>query len=213
MKKASLLFTLLSLTASSYAADEIVQNGETRTNPITLSNDGDRAIIEEGGTLATTTNDAILMNDANQTTLNQGTISTTSGVGIASHFNNAVITNNGLISTTGSNGHGIFTQGGSNRVITNSGLISTEGNNAIGIVNDGVNNHIINSGTIRSAKHFALDISGTNPTLTLLRGSNLQGDVQITPLVNLNVETGLNLALTLGKGGFSTLGISAPFVS
>ncbi|NGX53624.1 MAG: hypothetical protein K1000chlam4_00338 [Chlamydiae bacterium] len=212
MKKASLLFTLLSLTASSYATDEIVQNGETRTNPITLSNDGDRAIIEEGGTLATTTNDAILMNDENQTTLNQGTISTTSGVGISSHFNNAVITNNGLISTTGSAGHGIFTQGGSDRVITNSGLISTEGNNAIGIINDGVNNHIINSGTIRSAQSFALTISGTNPTLTLLRGSNLQGKVLATPSFNLNVETGLNLALTLTQGSFTALGISAPFV-
>jgi len=88
---------------------------------------------------------------------------------------------------------------------------------ADGIFNESNAVHIVNSGTIRTAddSSSALDLQGTNQTVSLLRGSNLQGFVQtINDGLNLNVETGLNLALTLEpfSAGFDNLGIEAPFV-
>ncbi len=223
MRKASLLFTLLSLATSSYALDQVVRSGETETNAIDLTNDGDRAIVEEGGTLAPSTSGAkaITMSNDNQTALNQGTISTK---GSSAHgiFNNqrasAVITNSGSISTISNFSHGIFSNQGDSAVITNSGSITTIGNTADGIRNsggssDGVvitnsgvitvtgttavgirsdsspNVHVINSGTIRSAQFRAIDLGGTNPTLTLLRGSNLQGGVRALSSFNLIIHS------------------------
>jgi len=106
-----------------------------------------------------------------------------------------------------------------NVVITNSGQITTTDSDADGIFNDNdfSNVHIINSGTIRSTQGFALNLQGTaSQTLSLLRGSNLDGGVHVETVdLDLNVETGLNLALTLdptSTAGFGTLGIDAPFV-
>ncbi|MCC5832644.1 MAG: autotransporter domain-containing protein [Chlamydiales bacterium] len=156
---------------------------------------------------------------------------------------NSVIKNSGHILTSGNNSSDGIRTGGSNSVVNNSGTILISGNQSAGINNLGENTvitnsghiiatgddlsagivssagsdvHVINSGTIRSRESFALLFQNeTNPTLTLLRGSNLQGLVQVTEdLLNLNVETGLNLALTLTdvSSGFNNLGIEAPFV-
>ncbi|NGX54297.1 MAG: hypothetical protein K1000chlam4_01023, partial [Chlamydiae bacterium] len=128
MRKVTLLFSLLSLTIPCHAVDQVVRSGETSTIPIDLLNDGDRAIVEEGGVLTTDGASAITVNDDNQTALNQGTISTINNNNHGIHNNgkdNAVITNSGRISTTGSTANGIFNDGGVNAVITNSGLIST----------------------------------------------------------------------------------------
>jgi len=154
--------------------------------------------------------------------INSGTIRTVqpgfviaSAHGIFNSGATAVITNSGLITTGGSGAHGIFNSGGATAVITNSGLISTAGNGAHGISNTGADVHIINSGTIRvaAANAFVLNLTGIDPTLSLLRGSNLDGNVNVgATALNLNVETGLNLALTLNSGSFGSLGIDAPFV-
>ncbi|MFZ0565449.1 MAG: autotransporter domain-containing protein, partial [Chlamydiales bacterium] len=317
-----ILLAALKLSIPTYAVTVIVPDGEIEVDTITLADDGDVAIIEEGGAVAVNGVNGIEMNNINQSVFNQGRIfvlgvgsfgilnnnngnsliineglissiddainssvvgnnvviinngqiSTfgNSGVGIVSNQtgDNTVITNNGQISTAGNSSFGIstlvtgdnvvvtnsglistlgssslgmgITVFGSNVAITNSGLISTVGNSADGllvdvtgsnlvitnsglittegVVSDAIqadndNVQIINSGTLRSAQSFAILISGADPTLTLLRGSNIQGPVVSSddPL-NLNVETGLNLALTLDGGStFGALGIEAPF--
>ncbi|MCH9626872.1 MAG: hypothetical protein S4CHLAM2_05030 [Chlamydiales bacterium] len=153
---------------------------------------------------------------------------------------NSQVTNNGLLYSVGDASFGIFDQTGSANLYTNNGSIVSQGMNSVGFAvssstdvtfqnnstviadGDGVisdtgdtNFHLINSGTIKSNQSFALLLGGTNPTLSLLRGSNLQGPVQaVDDSLNLNVQTGLNLALTLDPGGmgFGTLGIESPFV-
>lgn len=148
---------------------------------------------------------------------NTGTIFTagTSSNAIDNQFaDNLSITNSGSIITTNVGSKGIF-QSESNSIIRNSGLISTSGVDAEAIFMDGDNNHIINSGTIKSSQSFAIQIGGLGNALSLLRGSNLQGPVAFfdNPLT-LNVERGLNLALTFVNvsPGLITAGIDAPFV-
>lgn len=108
-----ILTTTLALCTSVYAIEQVVRSGETETSPITLANDGDGALIEEGGTLSTGASNGIDMNNNNQTALNNGTLSTTgaSARGISNGSgNNATITNNGTISTTGgTSAYGILT--------------------------------------------------------------------------------------------------------
>ncbi|NGX46554.1 MAG: hypothetical protein K940chlam2_01746 [Chlamydiae bacterium] len=273
MKKitVTLCATLSLLTPFLGATTTVIGPGQTETNTVTVANAGDELIIEEGGAVTTTNEDAVSMNADNQKTTNDGAISTTgaSARGILNNGgSNAVITNSGSISTTGSGASGILTIVGDNVVITNSGSISTTESNAYGIVNDsgafavitnsgsisttnltahgivndgdnvvitnsgsisttesnayGIfinfnsdNAHVINSGTIYSALSNALDFQGSTPTLTLLRGSNIQGPVKVSnsaASLALNVEKGLNLALTLTGNNFGTLGISLPFV-
>ncbi|MFZ0565019.1 MAG: autotransporter domain-containing protein, partial [Chlamydiales bacterium] len=128
--------------------------------------------------------------------------------------NNSVITNSGSIVVSGDSAFGIANNAtGSNIVVVNSGLVSVSGENSSGIISNSDDVHVINSGTVISAQDFAIFLSGADPTLSLLRGSNIQGPVfpSSSPL-NLNVETGLNLVLTLDTGGtFGALGIEAPF--
>jgi len=186
------------------------------------NNTGARVVITNSGLISTTGGDARGINNtgADAVITNSGQLSTT-GASAFGIFNtglgaiNAVITNSGLISTTGDDASGI-NNAGADAVITNSGRILTEGTNTHGILNTGANVHIINSGTIRSLRGFALRLTGLNQTLSLLRGSNLQGGVLVgDTALNLNVETGLNLALTLDNtstAGFGALGIDAPFV-
>ncbi len=79
---------------------------------------------------------------------------------------------------------------------------------------------IANSGTIVALESgtYALNFEGSNQTLNLLRGSNIQGAVIVSSIfaLNLNVETGLNLALTLDPASsrtYGSFGIQAPFVN
>lgn len=241
MKRISILLTALSFGLPGYGLLFVVPSGETEITTLTLPDDGDRAIIEGGGAISTAGSPGVVMNNDNQETLNSGRISTTGDMaqGIINAGDNAVITNSGTISTTGTLSSGIFNAGGDNAIITNNGTISTTGDGAHGIANTGDNTvvvsngtilttglnsngidnagtnfHVLNSGTIRSAEALTLNLTGANPTVTLLRGSNLQGPVRTIDLLNLNVETGLNLALTLTNDsvGFANLGITAPFV-
>ncbi len=122
--------------------------------------------------------------------------------------------NSGFISTLGLAAHGISSSG-SNGSITNSGFLAVSGVGSYGIGALGSDVLVVNSGTVQSAQSDAIHMIGPNPTLALLRGSNIQGPVEtIGDTVNLNVETGLNLALTLSAAslGYNALGIEAPFV-
>ncbi|NGX61970.1 MAG: hypothetical protein K940chlam9_01462, partial [Chlamydiae bacterium] len=241
---------------------QVVPKGTTETAPITLDDERDGLIVEKGGAIEVTDEEAAVNIEASEQFVeNNGRITTTSGTGFftlgISNLGNAqgVFTNNGLIEATGTDGTGaeaIFNgEGADDAVITNSGEIrATSGSSfALGILNDNAddavitnsglietiaenpglsigiqsqnstNTQIINSGTIIAKSNeglgFAISFFDSNPTLTLLRGSNLQGQVfsRDDPL-NLNVETGLNLALTLNSAGmsFGELGIEAPFV-
>jgi len=186
-----------------------------------FNSSGNNAIITNNGLISTEASFAPgIVNDGGNNAIitNNGLISTkdTVSYGIEnSGGDNNIITNNGLISTKGDGAEGIECSG-DNNIITNSGLLSVAGIDARGIDSaSGSNNHVINSGTIRSLQSDAIRMEGTNPNLTLLRGSNLQGPVNIVnDSLYLTVETGLNLALTLtdGNDGFANLEIEAPFV-
>ena len=206
------------------AANQTVLNKGTITttgagaNGDGINNVGNaNAVITNSGIIATQgTNSHGIFNSggANALITNSGTITTLglTAFGIANTGANALITNRGAISTLGETAYGIY-NAGADALITNSGTISTLGETAHGIRSIGANVHIINSGTIHSAQGDALQLTNVNPTLTLLRGSILQGPVNVTQPLNLNVETGLNLALVLNPGQtFNALGIDAPFV-
>ena len=240
--------TLLALSLPLSALDYKVVEGETVTDAIVLSNDGDRLTVEEGGAIefpgGVVPTIAVELEGEEQEVRNLGRIATTgdatTAISIDNTAENARILNTGEITTVGDNATGIE-NGGENTTIENSGRIATEGEFASGISSDGdglriVNSgeitaegefsaaifinasdtHIINSGKLRSAQDSALSLEGSNLELTLLRGSNIEGKVVfLGDPVDVNVETGLNLALILDPASdttFGELGIHAPFV-
>ena len=177
---------------------------------VVMTNSGQISVTGDFG------NGLLNFNGSNVVMTNSGLISTTgSGVwGVSSNGDNGVITNSGQISTTGQQAYGIGTYNvANNTLIINTGSISATGVSAHGISDafGGDNSHVINSGTIYSAQSFALYLTGDNNILTLLRGSNLQGPVRVGSNFTLNVERGLNLALTLNLGSFDNVEISAPY--
>ncbi len=123
------------------------------------------------------------------------------------------VTNNGKVLTRGESSHAIFSEG-AHTVISNNGRLFALGDKAIGIVAAGPDTHIINSGSVHSSTTHAIRFDEGNSTLTLLRGSTIQGSVFTNKPLNMNVESGLNLYLSLDAGGdtFHNLGINAPFV-
>lgn len=206
-----------------------------------IESSGSNALITNSGSISTTGQAAygIFSQGSNAVITNSGLVSTTevSARGIRSQGSNAVIRNNGSISTTGDGGHGIESSGsdalitisgmisttgdgargifsvGSDAVITNSGLISSI--QSFGIFSAGSDAVITNSGTIISEQSFAIRFAGDDPTLTLKKGSNLQGGViSNSDTLNLNVEKGLNLLLTLDDGSqdFGNLNIDSPYI-
>ncbi|MCH9626873.1 MAG: hypothetical protein S4CHLAM2_05040 [Chlamydiales bacterium] len=137
---------------------------------------------------------------------------------------NAKFVNTGSIETEGDSAHGIFYSAttlsaavdfnADYDVYNAGGTIYVQGLSSDGIQDLSDNAHVINSGTIVSEQSISINFGSdpdTNPTLTLLRGSNIQGIAQAGSL-NLNVETGLNLAFLMDTAtGFNQLGIEAPF--
>ncbi|NGX54888.1 MAG: hypothetical protein KR126chlam2_00508 [Chlamydiae bacterium] len=185
-----------------------------------IFNSGANAMITNSGTIGITLGaDSYGIHNssgANAVITNNGAIS----VGIDSFgiynlsSSNVSITNNrtATILALGSGARGINNVTGNNAVITNSGIISASGSGAIGInstSSTGV--RINNAGIIRSAQSDALNL-GNSHTLSLLRGSLLEGTVSVGSSFTLIVERGLNLFLTLGSGGFDSLDVSMPFV-
>lgn len=147
---------------------------------------------------------------ANQVVDNRGTIVTFGGGGDAILVAGITPTafNSGTIITSGGGAHGLRS-GAAGAILVNSGLVSVSGPIADGVFSVTANNVLTNSGTIRSS-NYAINFSGADSTVNLLRGSSLQGAVRSVNPLNLNVETGLNLALTI-EGDFAALGIDAPF--
>ncbi|MCH9627247.1 MAG: hypothetical protein S4CHLAM2_08820 [Chlamydiales bacterium] len=124
--------------------------------------------------------------------------------------------NTGSIITTGtgsSRAVELFDSAGA--VVRNGGLIASANEDGVSFTASSSDGHLINGGTIKGGAGFSAIVytdSSTNPTLTLLRGSNIQGSVNsFTDPINLNVESGLNLLLTLSNGSLGSLGIEAPF--
>lgn len=211
------LFTLS--ISGSYAADFVVENGQTVTTTQVLTDDGDQGLIEAGGVINVNAT-GVLMQNNNQQVQNFGLISTTGNgyVGIRNENGfNALIINEGQITTNGLVSHGIFNFNADNATIVNRGSIFASGVGAEGIfINQSDNPTVVNSGTIISEQAEAILFeSSSNPTLVLQQGSNLQGRVgSISHNLNLNVEKGLNLLLTLSDASneFGNLNIDSPYV-
>ncbi len=186
------------------------------------NNIGSNAVITNSGSITTTGSSAYAIRNEQQSGVqitNSGTVSTT-GANSDAIYNNSSdshqFVNTGKISTTNTNSDGVRNLGGASYNITNSGTISVTGSTSDAIASTGANTKITNSGTIKSSQSFALNLSGTNPTLTLLFGSNIQGEIQVsTDPLNLNVQEGLNLRLTIddSSNGFGTLGIDSPYIT
>ncbi len=159
---------------------------------ITATSSTNSTIINNGlifieGNFSTVPADGIRLVAASNTLLNSGEIRTTgtSDAGIRLQGASAAVKNTGLIQSTGTGSYGIKVDvGGANSIITNNGTI------------------IANS----DPTSFAISLDGANTTLNLQRESNIQGAVQLTQNSTLNVQKGLNLALTTtGAGAFTTI--------
>ncbi len=175
-------------------------------------------MITNSGLISTTSGIGIRFNDTvGGVILNSGRISTTGGgahgIELFDVSTDAVIGNSGTIITQGGGAHGINVSDNAERAtIINSGKIITTGAGANAFFHGAPNCHIINSGILSSVGSLAInDISG-DLTLTLLRGSNIQGGVEVIAPLNVNVETGLNLALTIDSSDFGAFGIQAPYI-
>ncbi len=198
---------------------QIVNSGSIRSedsNSPGISSDSDGFQAINSGSIVTEGTGSIGIDFGTGTTFdvaNFGYISTIGGSahGILSTGSEVVLTNTGAISVLGTNAGGVNVVGGTDFLFTNSGTVIAQGTGGNGVTGGATNMHVVNSGTIVSTQANALNFIGVNPMLTLLRGSNLQGAVQTTNPLALNVENGLNLALTLGSGSFGTLNIEAPF--
>ena len=174
----------------------IVSIGGVRADGMRINNSL-ASIAENSGTIFTTGNDA-------------------EGIIVEGNSSFSQITNTGLIVTEGQGGQGIVVASADNVIVKNGGVITVSNFNtaAILINNDADNVQFINSGTLRSinglAMNFATNVN--NPTLTLLRGSRIQGAINtnVDPL-NVNVESGLNLGFAVANQGLGNLNIGAPF--
>ena len=198
---------------------EVINRGTIRvtaanTQAINIGGVSSQAI--NYGTISTqgTQSHGIVSESNSSLMVNYGLISTadSSAIGMSSTGNSTKIINDGTISTVGATAQGIASTGSANQIV-NTGLVSTTAVNAQAILSQGADVSVTNSGTILSAQSYALQFTGTNPTLTLLLGSNIQGGVITDSALNLNVEEGLNLRLTIEEtNGFGRLNIPSPYV-
>lgn len=182
---------------------------------------GSNSFILNTGLITTTGSGVIGIRNTGLDTviINTGSIFTSGGSmsdGMQISGDNVSITNSGSIISTGFSSDGIRHDGGANAVIRNSGLILATQAFSDGISSSSDDVHIINSGTIKSSEAFAVIFNGgLRANLSLLRGSNLQGRVgYFDHPLSLNVERGLNLALTFDdtSPGLITRGVDAPFI-
>ncbi|MGJ7526941.1 autotransporter outer membrane beta-barrel domain-containing protein [Variovorax sp. GB1P17] len=188
-------------TTTPGTGDTVVCDGTTTGSPSVIAVPGSTGVsitVNNGATLSTTANQALLIQDGSSIT-NNGTITVTGpgtggggrGAMIATGSDN-VLTNNGTIRTasTGPGAVGILvTSNSSTRtVITNSGSITTTGGSSHGISTLGPGNTVTNSGTI--------DVSGRASKGVYLQGGNGVANL----LVNTGTirATGANTSATSG---------------
>ncbi len=181
-----------------------------------LSVGGANARLENFGSILTTGDfSAGLRSDGTNTLVtNTGVVSTTgdNADAILVNLAGASVLNAGLVSTIGMTSDGVSIDG-SGISVRNTGVITATGTGSFGIEGsvNATDLVLANSGTIQGTA-AAITMQGTNPTLNLLKGSNLQGLIEVGNPLNLGVETGLNLALTLNSGSYGSVAISAPSV-
>lgn len=178
-----------------------------------LRADGANSVVTNEGTVVSGSADGIDADGANAAITNSGAI-TGGNNGISSTGTNAEISNSGeveslflhAIRTDGQNAevvntgtltgnvHGIRTSG-NNSSVTNTGNIS--GQSAGIAVFDGTDITVVNSGKITGG-NFAVFVDGSasNTTLVLGAGSVLDGAVEFGSASTLDVQNGLNLALS-----------------
>jgi len=140
---------LLAGAGASMAADFTVESGQTETATQELTDPGDRGLIEAGGAIDTSGENAVDSLNDYQTVANDGLITTSGGFvyGINSTGLNARIDNAGDIATSGEQADGINSTGDDAR-IDNSGSITTTGVHAFGIYSTGDDARIDNGGSI-----------------------------------------------------------------
>jgi hypothetical protein len=143
------------------------------------------------------------------TVLNNGRILTSGATsdGIYSNVAGSTNINNGLIQVTGDGSFGMESLA-SNTSLSNHGIILASGLFARGISASATGAVITNSGTIianSDPTSAAIQFQAANPILNLQRGSNIQGSVLLSQPGTLNVQKGLNLALTTTGATFTTI--------
>ena len=196
-------------------SDNTITNSATATGDgFGIGAEGDDNTITNTGT-ATASDYGIYAIGTGDTITNSGT-ATGGGFGIYTEGTGNKISNSGTATGDGVYGPGIATFGNGN-TITNSG--TAEG--YIGIYTDGTGNTIANSGKIIGGE-AAVYFYGTDNTLTLLSGTNVQGLLDLGPEVptlvpgynTLVIGRRLSTALTYLGGDSVILDTSGmPFVS
>ena len=182
---------------------------------------GSGCTLINSGTIITSGDEANgmeLIGNSSGTVINSGSITASGDTAHGIRFTASTTTsiaNSGSILASGPTSDGINLQLSSTNVtINNSGLIQASGTSGDGLNSSSANTTLINSGTIKSVSANAINFTGANPTLSLKRGSNLQGTVNSDNALNLIVERGLNLRLTIEElNGFGTITTSMPYVT
>lgn len=169
-------------------------------------------ILTNSGTITTSgsSSSGLLAFGLRNTLANSGTITTTGDfadglsvdISFADSYGNT-LTNSGTITTSGDFADGLYAGGliGENNgnTLTNSGTIITSGTDSEGIFTSGDGNRVTNSGRIQSEQSSAIEMFGSDATLTLAEGSILQGDVFFSDgeTATLNFEENLSAVVRL----------------
>lgn len=204
----------LSYGIFSSGANATISNGGTITTSSStgILSEGASCTISNSGTISSF-NDTIRSNAATCTIYNSGTIVNTGSWGIFISGADANVQNTGAILSANTSLGAIFTEdSGTN--INNSGTILCPGVNR-GIYSQGASTFVTNSGKIKSVLSYALQFEGANPTLSLLLGSNIEGPITSLSPLNVIVQEGLNLRLTIddASNGFGFLNIGSPYIT
>lgn len=186
-------------------------SGSTFTNAGSITTLGNQArgifagssnvTVRNSGTISTqgTSAPAVMFGSSGSFT-NSGTVTAAGSSSHAVHLDSgaSTVVNSGRIAATGDNGYGIYAIG-SNQSITNSGTISATGAGSYGIFASSSNQTVINSGTISSSYAEALYLAGINQTLTLKKGSAIDGGIFFASpsTATLNVAGGFSTVLTI----------------
>ncbi|MES0810998.1 autotransporter domain-containing protein [Roseibium sp. SCPC15] len=186
-------FTLVAFTSAISdevaAADFTITSGTTITASQSLTDVGDKGVIEEEGQLILFAPYAVSMSNHDQVLINNGNILTSyntifqSATSIVSSGDNAVIINNGLIETFAYGNHeaAAIETSGDNSEISNTGIITLVESDSRGILSHGDNASIVNTGTIllEGSRSEGVEIGGTD--------SLFRNDGNITSSASSNV--------------------------
>lgn len=157
---AALLLGLLSHQPVMAQETVVIADGDIVTEQQVLDGNGDRLIVEDGGTLDVADLDAVFAEGDDVVITNDGIVNGGSD-GIDTGGANALVTNNGVI-TAVNDGIEVDGAGG---VVTNNGTIDAD----VGVFSDGGNVAITNSGTLL-ADGTGIDSDGDNAVIVNTEG-------------------------------------------